>query len=150
MDGCIGRARYEVYQLYTRVYMPHGRNGRRHARSDISITPRRQRDTPLAGPFLILAPRNLTPERPTQRKLTKSNHPSIPFSMQQLLHLSGSDTCTFKGSFSCKWVKKSIFFFHRYSIAYAFRNTHVKFQAGLRKIVEVMNFFVTSYSTSGF
>ena len=55
-----------------------------------------------------------------------------------------------KGSFSCKWVKKSIFFFHHYSIAYAFRNTHVKFQAGIRKIVEVMNFFVTSYSTSGF
>ena len=45
-----------------------------------------------------------------------------------------------KGSFSCKWVKKSIFFFHHYSIAYAFRNTHVKFQAGIRKIVEVMNF----------
>ena len=55
-----------------------------------------------------------------------------------------------KGSFSCKWVKKSIFFFHHYSIAYAFRNTHVKFQAGIRKIVEVMNFFVTSCSTSGF
>ena len=50
----------------------------------------------------------------------------------------------FKGSFSCKWVKKSIFFFHHYSIAYPFRNTHVKFQAGIRKIVEVMNFFVTS------
>ena len=45
---------------------------------------------------------------------------------------------TLKGSFSCKWVKKSIFFFHRYSIAYAFRNTHVKFQAGIRKIVQVM------------
>ena len=57
---------------------------------------------------------------------------------------------TFKGSFSCKWVKKSIFFFHHYSIAYAFTNTHVKFQAGIRKIVEVMNFFVTSCSTSGF
>ena len=41
-------------------------------------------------------------------------------------------------------VQKSIFFFHHYSIAYAFRNTHVKFQAGIRKIVEVMNFFVTS------
>ena len=45
-----------------------------------------------------------------------------------------------KGSFSCKWVKKSISFFHHYSIAYAFRNTHVKFQAGIRKIVEVINF----------
>ena len=49
-----------------------------------------------------------------------------------------------KGSCSCKSVKKSIFFFHHYSIAYAFRNTHVKFQAGIRKIVEVMNFFVTA------
>ena len=57
---------------------------------------------------------------------------------------------SFKGSFSCKWVKKSIFFFHHYSIAYAFRNTHVKFQAGIRNIVEVMNFFVTSCSTSVF
>ena len=47
-----------------------------------------------------------------------------------------------KGSFSCKWVKKSIFFFHHYSIVYAFRNTHVKFQAGIRKIVEVINFCV--------
>ena len=47
----------------------------------------------------------------------------------------------FKGSFSCKWVEKTIFFFHHYSIAYAFRNKHVKFQAGIRKIVEVMNFF---------
>ena len=56
---------------------------------------------------------------------------------------------TFKGSFSCKWVKKSIFFFH-HLIAYAFINTHVKFQAGIRKIVEVMNFFVTSCSISGF
>ena len=55
-----------------------------------------------------------------------------------------------KGSFSCKWVKKSIFFFHHYSIAYAFRNTHVKFHAGIRKIVEVMNFFVTSCSTTCF
>ena len=59
-------------------------------------------------------------------------------------------TSRLKGSFSCKWVKKSIFFFHHYSIAYAFRNTHVKFQGGIRKIVEVMNFFVTSCSTSGF
>ena len=33
------------------------------------------------------------------------------------------------------------FFFHHYSNAYAFRNTHVKFQAGIRKILEVMNFF---------
>ena len=41
-------------------------------------------------------------------------------------------------------------FFHHYSIAYAFRNMHVKFQARNRKIVEVMNFFVTSCSTSGF
>ena len=41
-------------------------------------------------------------------------------------------------------------FFHHYSIAYAFRNTHVKFQTGIRKIVEVMNFFVTSCSTSVF
>ena len=42
---------------------------------------------------------------------------------------------------------KNRYFFHHYSIAYAFRNTHVKFQAGIRKIV---NFFVTSCSTSGF
>ena len=41
-------------------------------------------------------------------------------------------------------------FFHHYSIAYAFKNTHVKFLAGIRKIVEVMNFFVTSCSTSVF
>ena len=41
-------------------------------------------------------------------------------------------------------------FFHHCSIAYPFRNTHVKFQAGIRKIVDVMNFFVTSCSTSGF
>ena len=46
--------------------------------------------------------------------------------------------------------KKIDIFFHHYSIVYAFRNTHVKFQAGIRKIVEVMNFFVTSCSTSGF
>ena len=45
---------------------------------------------------------------------------------------------------------KNHFFFHHYSIAYAFRNTHVKFQAGIRKIVEYMNFFVTSCSTSVF
>ena len=50
-------------------------------------------------------------------------------------------TVIIKGSFSCKWVKKSIFL-----IAYAFRNTHIKFQAGIRKIVEAMNFFVTSCS----
>ena len=36
--------------------------------------------------------------------------------------------------------KKIDIFFHHYSIAYAFRNTHVKFQARIRKIVEVMNF----------
>ena len=46
--------------------------------------------------------------------------------------------------------KKIDIFFYHYSIAYAFRNTHVKFQAGIRKIVEVMNFFVTSCSTSCF
>ena len=56
----------------------------------------------------------------------------------------GNQYYVFKGSFSCKWVKKSIFFFHHYSIAYAFRNTHAKFQAEFRRIVEVMNFFVTS------
>ena len=39
----------------------------------------------------------------------------------------------FKRSFSCKWDKKSIFFFHHYSIAYAFRNTHVKFHAFFSK-----------------
>ena len=45
---------------------------------------------------------------------------------------------------------KNRYFFYHYSIAYAFRNMHVKFQAGIRKIVGVMNFFVTSCSTSGF
>ena len=45
---------------------------------------------------------------------------------------------------------KNRYFFHHYSIAYAFRNTHVKFHARIRTIVEVMNFFVTSCSTSGF
>ena len=44
--------------------------------------------------------------------------------------------------------QKNDIFFHHYSIAYAFRNTHVKFQAGIRKIAQVMNFFVTSCSTS--
>ena len=63
------------------------------------------------------------------------------------LYLQERYFTSFKGSFSCKLVKKSIFFFHHYSIAYAFRNTHVKFQAGIRKIMEVMNFFVTSCST---
>ena len=65
------------------------------------------------------------------------------------VHKEVSHTCfgnlttwSIKGSFSCKWVKRSIFFFHHYSIAYAFRNTHVKFQAGIRKIVEVMNFLL--------
>ena len=62
----------------------------------------------------------------------------------------GYPSIPFKGSFSCKWGKKSLFFFNHYSIAYACRNTHVKFQAGIRKIVEVMNFFVTSCSISGF
>ena len=45
---------------------------------------------------------------------------------------------------------KNRYFFHHYSIAYAFRNTHVKFQAGIRKIVEVTNFYVTSCSTCCF
>ena len=45
---------------------------------------------------------------------------------------------------------KNRYFFSSLLIAYAFRNTHVKFQAGIRKIVEVINFFVTSCSTSGF
>ena len=47
-----------------------------------------------------------------------------------------------KGICSCKWVQKSLFFFSLFfMIPYAFRNTHVKFQAGIRKIVEVMKFF---------
>ena len=46
--------------------------------------------------------------------------------------------------------QKIDFFFHHYSITYPFRNTHVEFQAGIRKIVEVMNFFVTSCSISCF
>ena len=51
--------------------------------------------------------------------------------------------------FKSFFIQRSIFFLY-YSIAYAFRNTHVKFRAGIRKIVEVMNFFVTSCSTSRF
>ena len=64
-----------------------------------------------------------------------------------------SHQCAFyglRGASPVNGSKKLIFVFHHYSIAYAFRNTHVKFQAGIRKIVEVMNFFVTSCSTSGF
>ena len=61
----------------------------------------------------------------------------------------GYGTRKLRGASPVNGSKSRYFFFH-YSIAYAFRNTHVKFQAGIRKIVEVMNFFVTSCSTSGF